>query len=286
MSQNTKDKIIFYYNTKQIGKALNVISKEIKTYEELESNFPEMLKNLEKLKSRNELNLLFYCIINNNYSLFKGLISLKKFDLNEVTSQRQTLLHYTSAYENNGANFIDVLLTKDVDIIPDDFGQTPLHIAAKESNVEACKLLLEEANSIATVKDKKGKTALEIIVKKGLIKEVLPKKNSKELDRHLLYLLVSRKKSKDEVEAVLKYRNDHNNPVISRSEECQSLLETSPSDEIYDLLKKYKQSTEAQKAKSQNILNTKKPTKAKETNSYPPHIFPNPNEKADISFDS
>lgn len=91
-------------------------------------------------KDKNGWTPLLFACMRNDFELFKYIYSLKKWNLNDVTDQNETALHWAVAKKN--IPMIEFLLKNGIKKdIKNRFGQVAIDLASKENDAEIRKLL-------------------------------------------------------------------------------------------------------------------------------------------------
>lgn len=84
------------------------------------------------------LNALMLAAINGNKELVKLILGLEdgRIDINDVDPQRKTALHFSAANDTVGATHLILETMKADPTLSDNDGNTPLHIASRNGNLE------------------------------------------------------------------------------------------------------------------------------------------------------
>ena len=123
------------------------------------------------VQTQSGLTVLHEAVLANSYSVVRLLLRAFLVDINAHDDQGNTSLHY--AIQNNDLEMIKILLSEGADINRiNTLGYTPLHLAVQLQNVEVAEYLLDEdehQSANPNVRALDGRTPLDISCERGLL---------------------------------------------------------------------------------------------------------------------
>ena len=145
----------------------------------------DKLPNVVKDRSKSGQTPLHIGVEYNNLQMVSELLKHDTF-VNAQDNEKSTPLHV--ACKRGNIQIVKLLIEKNAFInIHDKLGLTPLHVAIKNKNPEIVQFLVQKSNCNLNVKDKNGKTALDMAIEENLfdIAKILSKEISKYFDNNV-----------------------------------------------------------------------------------------------------